>query len=136
MPHISKRKINKKTYRKLNRKLIATFEDAHKKQGFTRVFRELFTYTEKIMLTKRLAIILLLDKEIPQHRIVDILHVSPSTVAKMSLNLEKGKYEAILQISKEKKTEFLDFIEFLLTAGGTLRPRAGRGRWKKIFKDF
>ena len=136
MPHISKKRLKKETYRKLNKKLIETFEDAHKKHGFTRVFRELFTFTEKIMLTKRLAIILLLDKEIPQHRIVDTLHVSPSTVAKMSLSLEKGRYDSILQISTQKKIEFLDFIEFLLTAGGTMPPRAGRGRWKRIFKDF
>ena len=136
MPHISKKKLKRETFNKLNSRLLSIFENAHKKRGFTKVFQELFTYTEKIMLTKRLTIILLLNKEIPQHSIVDMLHVSPSTVAKMSLNLEMGKYNSILKISTQKKREFLDFIEFLLNAGGIMRPIAGRGRWKKIFMDF
>lgn len=136
MPHISKKKLNKETITRLNKKLMATFEDAHGKNGLSKIFRELFTYTEKIMLAKRLAIILLLHKEIPQHRIVDMLLVSPSTVAKMSLNLETGKYNSIIKIVKQRKTGLLDLIEFLLSGGGLMPPIVGRGRWKRIFGEF
>lgn len=134
MPHVSKRKLNKETYNKLFNKFISVFKDAHKNNNFDSVLHELFTKTEKIMLTKRLIIILLLSKKIPQHRIVDILHVSPSTVAKMSLNLEIGKYDSILKSVSKKNTGFLELIEFLLSGGGIMPPIAGRGRWKRIFE--
>ncbi|MEX2052580.1 MAG: helix-turn-helix domain-containing protein [Candidatus Paceibacterota bacterium] len=136
MPHVSSKKLKKETLNKLNKKLLSTFGQASEDNDLYPLFQELFTYTEKIMLSKRLAIILLLSKEIPQHRIVDILRVSPSTVAKTSLNIENGKYNIILKIANKKQKGVLDLIEFLLTAGGTLHPKAGRGRWKKIFKDF
>ena len=135
MPHISKQKLKRETLRQLDKKLVSTFESAYKSRVFTKVFRELFTRTEKIMFAKRLTIVFLLSKEIPQHRIVDILKVSPSTVAKMSLKLENGKFETIIKTTK-KKNELVNFIEFLLTAGGTMSPIAGRGRWKRIFKDL
>jgi len=136
MPHISKKKLKKKTFDRLFRKLLSTFEDAHKKHSFSSMMQELFTDTEKTMLTKRLMIILLLSKEIPQHRIVDILHVSPSTVAKMSLLVEIGKYDSIIKIASRKNLGFIDLIEFLLSGGGIMPPIAGRGRWKRIFKEF
>ena len=135
MPHISKQKLKKETLRQLDKKLVSTFENAYESRAFAKVFRELFTRTEKIMFAKRLAIVFLLSKEIPQHRIVDMLKVSPSTVAKMSLKLENGKFETIIKTTK-KKNELVNFIEFLLTAGGTMPPIAGRGRWQKIFKEF
>ena len=104
MSHVSKKKLSKETLNKLSKKLLSTFEDASRKNSFGQLFKELFTKTEKIMLTKRLIIIILLSKEIPQHWIVDMLHVSPSTVAKMSLNLEVGKYNSILKIIDKKNS--------------------------------
>jgi len=136
MPHVSKKKLKKEIFNKLFRRLLLTFDEAHKDHNFGSIIHELFTYTEKTMLTKRLIIILLLSKEIPQHRIVDMLHVSPSTVAKMSLQVEKGKYDSIIRATSKKKVGFLDLIEFLLSGGGIMPPIAGRGRWKRIFKEF
>lgn len=136
MPHVSKKKLKKKTFNKLFNKLLLTFENAHKKHTFNFVLSELLTNTEKVMLTKRLIVILLLNKEIPQHRIVKILHMSPSTVAKMSFSLEIGKYNSIIKTTGKKGGEFLDLIEFLLSGGGVMPPIAGRGRWKIIFKKF
>lgn len=136
MPHVSKKKLKKKTFNRLFDKFLLTFENAHKEHNFGSIVHELFTDTEKIMLTKRLIIILLLSKEIPQHRIVSALYVSPSTVAKMSLLVEIGKYNSIIKITSRKNVGFLDLIEFLLSGGGIMPPIAGRGRWKRIFKDF
>ena len=87
------------------------------------------------MLGKRLAIIIFLYQEIPQHRIADALYVSSSTVARMSLNMEIGKYDSILELFTTKKSDLIDLIEFFLTAGGRMPYRAGRGRWKRIFKN-
>lgn len=135
MPHVSKKKLTKEVLKRLDKKLVTTFENASDKRNFNKVFRELFTRTEKIMFAKRLAIIFLLSKEIPQHHIVDMLKVSPSTVAKMSLKVENGKFDTLIATTK-KQSELVNFIEYLLTAGGTMPPIAGRGRWQKIFKEF
>jgi len=136
MPHVSRRKIKKEAYRKLSKKFLTIFESAYKEHNFPKFFGELFTKTEKVMLTKRLIVILLLSKEIPQHRIVDILHMSPSTVAKMSLKLENGKYDSIVKIATKKSAGLLNLLEYLLSGGGMMPPIAGRGRWKKIFEEF
>jgi len=133
MPHVSKKKLKKETLNKLSKKLLSTFESASKNNSVAQLFKELFTKTEKIMLAKRLIIIILLSKEIPQHRIVEILHVSPSTVAKMSLNLEMGKYNSILKITNKKELGLIHLIEFILSGGGLMPPIVGRGRWKRIF---
>lgn len=135
MPHVSNQKLNKEVLKRLDKKLITTFENASGKKTFNKVFRELFTRTEKIMFAKRLTIVFLLSKEIPQHRIVDMLKVSPSTVAKMSLKVERGNFDTLIATTK-KHSELINFIEYLLTVGGTMHPVAGRGRWKKIFKEF
>ena len=133
MPHVSGRKLNKKIADKIFIKLIKTFEDAHSKNEFLEFFRELFTRTEKKMLGKRLAIIIFLHKEIPQHRIADILKVSSSTVTRMSLNLETGKYSSIIKLVNRKNFDVDGLIRFLITAGGLMPPIVGRGRWTRIF---
>ncbi|MBI3306104.1 hypothetical protein HYZ82_03210 [Candidatus Nomurabacteria bacterium] len=135
MSHVSGKKLKRKTWDRISKKLIKTFEDAGK-DGLPSFLNELFTNTEKKMLSKRLAIIILLHKEIPQHRIAEMLHVSSSTVTRMSLNIEIGKYNSILKVVGRRKGELVGLIEYILTVGGTISHRAGRGRWTRIFKDL
>ncbi|PIQ66281.1 MAG: hypothetical protein COV96_02600 [Candidatus Zambryskibacteria bacterium CG11_big_fil_rev_8_21_14_0_20_42_18] len=125
MPHISSRKLDKVVSKKLWSQLLKTFKDAGKRSATNAIVSELLTYTEKIMLAKRLAIILLLDRGIPQHVISKELNVSISTVTRMSLNVEIGKYNEILKISGKKG--ILDVLEKIILMG--MPPRVGRGRW-------
>lgn len=131
MPHVSKKELDKKTFEKLFTKLVKILQKAQSKNKFSYVLDELLTDTEKIMLAKRLAIILLLFAKFPQHRISDTLFVSPSTVARMSLNVEIGKYDAIKNISEQEKTDLERIIWLLLTAGGIMPPRVGGRYWRK-----
>lgn len=125
MPHVSKKKLDKTMSKKLWNQLLQTFEDAGKRSATNTVVGELLTQTERVMFAKRLTIILLLDKGVPQHVITEKLHVSPSTVTRMSLNIEIGKYKEILKISG--KQSILDILEKLILMG--MPPRVGRGRW-------
>jgi Trp operon repressor len=135
MPHISSKKLSPKLTEKLFGKLIAVLGKAQNQQSLPLITNELFTATEKIMLAKRLAIILLLVKNIPQHRIVETLNVSPSTVAKTSLMIEIGKYNAILKISQKEKLDIEKLVWNILTAGGIMPPKVGRKYWRK-YKKF
>src|SRR3989344_506114 len=105
MPHISRHKLNPELSHKIFRKLIVTFEKADKNHGISAIINELFTDTEKVMFAKRVAIVLMLSNNTPQHRIVDILKVSPTTVAKISLHIEIGRYNMILKTSREEKMD-------------------------------
>ena len=134
MPHISGKKLNSNISEKLFTKLIAILGKAKEKQHLDLVINELFTPIEKIMLAKRLAIILMLANNTPQHRIVDILKVSPSTVSKMSLKIEVGKYAIILKISKKEKTDIEKIVWQILTVGGIMPPKVGRKYWRKHYK--
>lgn len=134
MPHISSKKLSPKLTGKLFSKLITVLGKAQNQQSLSLITNELFTSTEKIMLAKRLAIILLLAKNIPQHRIVETLNVSPSTVAKTSLGIEIGKYNTILKISKKEKLDIEKLVWNILTVGGIMPPKVGRKYWKKYSK--
>jgi Trp operon repressor len=137
MPHVSKRKLDEETLDVIFKKLIVVLEDAQHKKKFATVLSEILTSTEKIMLAKRITIVLLLFGEIPQHRIAESLHVSPTTVSKISLRVELGKYDSIRSISKKEKIDLEKIVWLLLTAGGVLPPRAGGKYWRgKGYKSF
>lgn len=125
MPHVSSRLLNEEVSKKLWSQLQRTFKDAGRISSTHAVLKELLTHTEKIMFAKRLAIILLLDKGIPQHIIRDELNMSSSTISKSALKLENGKYKSILSISG--KQDLLKILEKIILMG--MPPRTGRGRW-------
>ncbi|PIP55945.1 MAG: hypothetical protein CO183_01170 [Candidatus Zambryskibacteria bacterium CG_4_9_14_3_um_filter_42_9] len=131
MSHVSKRKLDQETFDKIFRKLVLVLEHAQNKKKFVSVLEEILTETEKVMLAKRVAIVLLLLGDIPQHRISEALIVSPTTVSKMSLQVEIGKYASIKNISIKEKIDLEKVVWLLLTAGGILPPRVGGRYWRK-----
>ncbi|OGI59525.1 hypothetical protein A2814_03280 [Candidatus Nomurabacteria bacterium RIFCSPHIGHO2_01_FULL_38_19] len=134
MPHVSRKKLSSKLSGKLLNKLLAVLGRAQNKKYLSMVINELFTYTEKIMLAKRLAIILMLANNIPQHRVVKILKVSPSTVAKASVRIGIGKYKNILEVSKKEKMDIEKLVWNILTVGGIMPPMVGKKYWRKYYK--
>ena len=131
MPHVSKKKLDKKTLGKIFGKLIAILARADSEKKLALILDELLTETEKIMLAKRLAAILMLSGNTPQHRISEALNISPSTITRFSLHIEIGKYDLIRSISKKDRIDLEKIIWLLLTAGGIMPPRTGRKYWRK-----
>ena len=135
MPHISSKKLDSNISNKLFNDLMSILGKAHDRKFLPLVFNELFTETEKIMFAKRIAIILMLVSKTPQHKLVDILKVSPTTMAKTSLGIEIGKYKAILKVSRKEKIDLEKIVWSILTAGGIMPPKVGRKYWTKYFKQ-
>ncbi len=135
MTHVSSKELDSKLSEELFRKLLKVLGQAEKKDNLLPVVEELLTSTEKTMLAKRLAIILMLTENTPQHRVVDILKVSPTTVAKISLGIEIGKYKAILQTSKKGKIDLEKLVWGVLTVGGIMPPKIGKKYWRKYSKQ-
>ncbi len=135
MPHVSSNKLDQKLLEKLFSKLLFTLGEAQNSKHLSSVVDELFSATEKIMFAKRLAIILMLESKTPQQKVVDILKVSPSTVARVALGIEIGKYSSILKVTKLGKLDFEKLIWSILTVGGIMPPKVGGKYWKKYSKN-
>jgi uncharacterized protein YerC len=133
MPHISGKKLKDETLRELYSQLIVVLEKGSGRKGIRPVLNDLFTRTEKIMLAKRLAVIVLLARGVPVHKVANSLAMSPSTVNRMSAQLEMGRYQNISAIfSKNVGKKVVDLIEEILYI---LPPKAGRGRWRNLYKN-
>lgn len=75
------------------------------KDEFRKTVVDLLTPAERIMLAKRVAIIYLLLKKIDYYNICKVLKVSPTTVAKFRLLMEKSEgvvptFKRILKVEK------------------------------------
>jgi uncharacterized protein YerC len=131
MPHISSKKLDKKILDQLFKKLVCTLDRASDRNLLFKALFELLTPTERIMLAKRLTMATLVSSEIPNHRIAEVLLVSPATSAKISLGVEKGKFDTLLKMSQKEKTDLEKIAWLLLTMGGLVPPQLGRKYWSK-----
>lgn len=91
------------------------------KDEFREVMIDLLSPAERIMISKRIAIIYLLLKKIDYYNICEVLKVSAATVAKFSLLMEKSQgivptFKTI--VTKEKVGEFLEDLFNTLYAPG------------------
>lgn len=133
MPHISSKKLKKETLNKLYNEFGKAFEKSAKKSETKFFLGDLLTKTEKIMLAKRFAIIYLLSQSVPISYIAESLGMSYSTVFRMSLKYDIGKYNLLLKTLDNKGSDIWEILEKILKAG--LPPRAGRGRWKFLYEN-
>lgn len=80
------------------------------------------------MFAKRLAIIAFLVKKVPLHRIHEVIKVSPSTTARLQLNLERGKYHYVVDVLKNISglKNFWEKLDDVLQVGGIMPPIAGK----------
>jgi len=78
-----------------------------------KIFRELFTRTERIMIAKRLTLIFLISEGLPPYSISRVLKMSPSSVARFQKGLDEDKYPATVTWLKPKGVSgrFLSFFD-------------------------
>ena len=144
MPHISKKRMDDKDFNKIYDQLISFFDTAGSKRKSDLLFKEFLTDTEKIMFAKRLSILCLIDDSISEHYISNILGVSPSTVSRILLKYEIGKFPYISNIIKKNKQKIWDCLEEIVSSSA--ESYVGRKKWawlneierkykRKILKD-
>ena len=132
MPHVSSKKLKKGHLQKLYDKFSSALEKSAKKSWAKLFLSDLLTHTEKIMLAKRFAVIYLLSKDVPASYIAETLCMSPATIFRMSIKYDIGKYSYMLKATKNENKNIWKIFEKILRAG--LPPRAGRGRWKFLYR--
>lgn len=128
MPHVSRFKLDKKT----ESNLVNTFELVLAKLSKEEQIREflfsMLSSTERLMLAKRLAIVVLLKEGVPQTKVAQTLHVTRVTVGKMQLLLEarsKGFEAALEKLNQEQNMREIKTM-LLNLAGYSIRAAGGR----------
>ena len=112
MTHVSRKKIEKKYLDDLYTELLRSFERSFKKGKTRPVFNEFFTPTEKVMFTKRFAVVALLSRDVPLSKITKVLGMSPVTIDLMSLKYESSRYNNLIKEAIGKK-DIWDILGYL-----------------------
>ncbi len=128
MTHISKIKIPLSVERKIVDTFMRSLFSTNATRGKARIY-SILTPIERIMLAKRLAIILMLDRDESYYRIEQTLNVSRSTVRRLHRRLHAGHFDPLCRIFNRNLT-FLDYLELFLSAG--LPSRAGPRHQKRL----
>jgi|SRR3989344_4714643 len=115
MPHISRKRTSKDTYLKIYDQLISAVRDSKSSSDAKSIAHGLFTKTERIMLAKRLALIILIHEGESSYTVLTQLKISTSTYKRIYKNYEGGMYRSLL--TNVKKTFVDDLFQFV---GGIL----------------
>ena len=134
MTQISRRRLSDRVNLKLQDLLYQLLGNRHSKKEFESSCGILFTATEKVMFSKRIALIYLLLKNIDQRTICDVLKVSKATVSKFALMCNQSPdvnkhYQYVLK--REKLVTVLEEIWMLIMSPGTVGVSWGAARQRK-----
>lgn len=139
MSHISRKKLRKKTFQSVEDtffRLMSFPREAKKSRAF---LADVLTPTERLMLAKRLAAIVMLCRGYSGYKIRAVLKVSPSTMTRLNRQLNEGAFPYLemlfrgtRSVKRVKEAEdFWDVLHKFILMG--MPPRCGRGRWKFLF---
>lgn len=130
---ISKRRINDKLLLKIYRLFFEVVSRFNSKDTFFEIIDDILYPTEKIMVAKRVAIIYLLTKEIPQNTIAETLKVSTGTVSRFAIIFHSKETKVVrLLTSMIKKENVLNFLEDLW-ADLSIQPGIKIGHWQSYW---
>lgn len=130
MPRVSKRPVSEKLLSKTYRLFYEVFSRNKGRDDFLLIIDDILSSSEKIMLSKRLAVIYLLIKGVDYRDIMDTLKVSSATVVFYASTFLKrnSKVRTIIEnmLNKEKVLNFLDdfFADIMI------HPGIYKGHWQ------
>ncbi len=139
MPHVSRKKIKKEVATELADQFLTFLSLAHTKGEARILASELLPQTERVMLAKRLAGVVLLVRGYSFTQIEDALGITRQTVIRIWKDMKAGKYDKIIRYARDhtrhfKKESFVDDLIRIIHFG--MPPRAGKGRWKFLNKSL
>ncbi|MBI4973765.1 helix-turn-helix domain-containing protein [Candidatus Roizmanbacteria bacterium] len=123
MAQISRYEVKEEVLDRLQCLFFDVVAKQHSKENFLTLLNELLSPTERIMLSKRIGIIYLLEKGVAIHRICKALHMSTSTVAQYILRFRDKKslinqiVKNVIQREKVKGAIKDVFSEFFIQPG-------------------
>lgn len=130
---ISKKLISKEVFSRLFLLLYEVLGREKTKDEFIRIFNDIFSINEQVMIIKRVAIIYLFIKGVGVNEIAKNLKVSPATSSKFSTLGAESKYLLDFfknKIKKENFTNLLDEIFYYLISDPTRYGTDWAAGWK------
>lgn len=131
MPHVSRRNLPKKTEIELINSLKIVVRRTTKNGEIEKLISSLLTKTERLMIAKRLAIVVMLKEKVQEQDIADALHVTKETVERLKLlyQLHSEGYEVAIKKLQDEKI-YKQFKRALISlaryagraAGGYVKP--------------
>lgn len=128
MPHVSKSVLNKKIETEIKKTFCMALSGLGQEEEMNEFLTSILSPTENLMLSKRLAIVLLLSEDVPSSKIAAILHVTRETVARVELlyQLKPEGYKTALKKINNQETIYKLKHALLKLAGYTVRAAGGR----------
>jgi len=108
MTQVSKRIMASRLQGKVDATFWETIVKIRKHDEASLFFSDLFTRAERVNFVKRLSIAVLLHKEYEWRQICDLLKVSPTTVAKIVMKMEREGFKLFFA-KIDKDTEWREF---------------------------
>src|SRR3989344_6119080 len=102
MPHISSKKLSAKAVAEIERNLESVFSFLSGNQQ-KKIYQEVLTSTEHIMIAKRIALILLVSQGMSAYKISLYLGISPSTAERFERMYNRGKFRNTVRLRKPYK---------------------------------
>ena len=118
MTQLSKRPVDKDVYYSIRDDFLWVLQSIRNPQDVKAFYYDFFTKTERVMFAKRLAVAMMLHKQFSYEDIVYILHVSTSTINRVSEWLDKGGEGTKKFLEKRMRSEEME--DFWKKVGKTL----------------
>ncbi len=106
MAHLSKKKLRPEIESAIEEHLLAFLSSSKSKEEARILSEELLTKTERLMLGKRLATIVMLARGYTFDQISEALAVSPQTISRVWKEFMDGEHEKLVRYTREYTKEF------------------------------
>lgn len=110
MPHLSKRKLDDASLKRIYDNLLLVLTKTKNKERMSALLTALLSETERVMLSKRIAVVYLLKEGVETEIIAELLKVTPFTVQRLRLWYEakgEGYDVALEELRSQKNVETL-----------------------------
>lgn len=135
MARISERPVKNTILYKISEQLVSYIASIRTTRNSQRFIGELFSESERLMIAKRLAIVVMLEHGYSYVTIKKTLSVSNDTIARISEDKNRGRFKYIEKQCgtryrpKAGEEDFWNYLEIILQAG---MPPQGKGRWRYL----
>lgn len=129
MPHVSKKELSGEQFKELFGELVRAIDSLSTRKKKNNFLWDFLTPTEKIMLSKRLAVIALLEAGVSHYEIWSRLNMSSSTISRIAKVHDRGGYTNLVKNINADAPGLFDIVDSILTVGGIMPRYAGK-RWR------
>jgi len=125
MPHVSRHKIEKDVKNELEERVLSFLNNTGAKTR-RKIFQEILTPTERVMLAKRLTLVFLLDTQVPIEGISKSLKVSTSTIFRFDQLRHRGYLKTTVAWLRTEKLQrgFFGFLDKIISVPFEVRRKS------------